>query len=96
MPNRPSISTFLVFYSFRPMTVEEAEKAKTQWNDLKNSLPANIELVGEYSHAWGTKYNGFLLFETDSTDSFFQWWSEFKSNIRWYVKETETIVARRR
>jgi hypothetical protein len=37
---------------------------------LRNSLPPGIELVGEYIHAWGTEYNGFLLFEAESSDSF--------------------------
>jgi hypothetical protein len=63
---------------------------------IKNSLPSGIELVGEYIHAWGTEYNGFLLFEVDSADSFLDWWSKFKDTIRWYVEQTHTIVARRR
>jgi hypothetical protein len=59
-------------------------------------LPSGIELVGEYTHAWGTKYNGFLLFESDSADSFLDWWSNFKDTIRWDVEQTHTIAARRR
>ena len=89
-------TTFLVFYRFKAMNKEETQKAKDEWNGLKNSLPSGIELVGEYIHAWGTEYNGFLLFEADSADSFFDWWSKFKDTIRWYVEETDTIVARRR
>lgn len=49
-----------------------------------------------YIHAWGTEYNGFLLFESDSADSFLDWWSRFKDTIRWYVEQTHTIAARRR
>jgi hypothetical protein len=37
-----------------------------------------------------------LLFEAEGSDSFFDWWSKFKDTIRWYVEETNTIVARRR
>jgi hypothetical protein len=37
-----------------------------------HSLPSGIELVGEYDHAWGIEYNGFLLFEADSSDSFLE------------------------
>jgi hypothetical protein len=37
-----------------------------------------------------------LLFESDSADSFLDWWSKFKDNIRWYVEQTHTIAARRR
>jgi hypothetical protein len=89
-------TAFLVFYRFKAMTKEEAQKANNEWNELKNSLPSGIELIGEYVRAWGTEYNGFLLFEADSADSFLDWWSKFKDTIRWYVKQTHTIVARRR
>jgi hypothetical protein len=89
-------TTFLVFYRFKAMSKEQKEKAENEWGQLKNSLPSGIELVGEYIHAWGTEYNGFLLFESESSDSFFDWWSKFKESIRWYVEETNTIVARRR
>ncbi|HEX6029629.1 MAG TPA: hypothetical protein VFY64_11365 [Nitrososphaeraceae archaeon] len=60
---------FLVFYRFKAMNKEETEKSKDEWNRLKNSLPSGIELVGEYVHAWGTEYNGFLLFASFSLSS---------------------------
>jgi hypothetical protein len=87
---------FLVFYRFKAMNEEETKRAKDEWNGFKNNLPSGIELLGEYIRAWGTEYNGFLLFEGDSADSFFDWWSKFKDTIRWYVEETYTIVARRK
>ena len=59
-------TTFLVFYRFKTMSNDDAQKANTEWHELKNSLPSGIELVGEYDHAWGIEYNGFLLFESDS------------------------------
>jgi hypothetical protein len=93
---RMAATGFLVFYRFKTMSKEEAERAKDNWHSLKNRLPAGIELVGEYTHAWGTEYNGFLLFESESADSFLDWWSKFKDSIRWYVEQTHTIVARRR
>jgi hypothetical protein len=89
-------TTFLVFYRFKAMSKEEKQKAESEWDQLINSLPSGIELVGEYIHAWGTEYNGFLLFEAESSDSFFDWWSKFKDTIRGSVEETDTIVARRR
>ena len=89
-------TTFLVFYKFRAMTYDEKEKSKNEWNQLKNTLPQGIELIGEYGHAWGTEYNGFLLFQAESSDSFFDWWSDFKDSIRWYVDKTHTIIARRK
>jgi hypothetical protein len=89
-------TTFLVFYRFKAMSEQEIDRAKDQWSELKNSLPSGIELVGEYIHAWGTEYNGFLLFEADSADLFLDWWSKFKDSIRWYVEQTHTIAARRK
>ena len=77
------------------MSKEETQKAKDEQNGLKDSLPSGIELVGEYIHAWGMEYNGFLLFEADSADLFLDWWSKFKDSIRWYVEQTHTIAARR-
>jgi hypothetical protein len=78
------------------MNKEDAQKANAEWHDVKNSLPSGIELVDEYDHAWGTEYNGFLLFEAESSDSFLGWWSNFKDKVRWYVEQTHTITARRR
>lgn len=89
-------TAFLVFYKFRAMTHDEKEKSKNEWNQLKNTLPQGIELIGEYVHAWGTEYNGFLLFQAETSDSFFDWWSDFKDSIRWYVDKTHTIIARRK
>ena len=62
---------------------------------MKNNLPSGFELIGEYIGAWGTEYNGFLLFEAEMADSFLDWCSKFKDTIRWYVEETHPIVARR-
>ena len=89
-------TVFLVFYRFKAMSDQEAQKSSAEWNDLKKSLPSEVRLAGEYIHAWGTEYNGFLLFEADNTNSFLDWWSSFKDKIRWYVDQTHTIVARRR
>ena len=89
-------TTFLVFYRFKSMSSDEASKAKSEWSDLRNDLPAGIELIGEYDHAWGTEYNGFLIFESETSDAFLDWWSRFKDKIRWYIEQTHTIAARRR
>jgi hypothetical protein len=89
-------TAFLVFYRFKAMSDQEARKSSAEWNDLKKSLPSDVRLTGEYNHAWGTEYNGFLLFEADNTNSFLDWWSGFKDKIRWYVDQTHTIVARKR
>jgi hypothetical protein len=91
-------TAFLVFYRFKAMSKEQAERAKGEWQNIKikNSLPSGIELVGEYIHEWGIEYNGLLLFDADSADSFLDWWSKFKDTIRWYVEQTHTATARRR
>jgi hypothetical protein len=89
-------TAFLVFYRFKTMRKEEAQKVKEEWQNLKNGLPSGIELVVEYTHAWGTEYIGFLLFVSNSADSFLDWWSNFKDTIRWYVEQTHTIAATRR
>lgn len=89
-------TAFLVFYKYKSMTKEEAERATKQWHELKSGLPEDVELIGEYDHAWGTEYNGFLIFEAEKSDSFLNWWSTFKNSIRWYVDKTYTITARRR
>jgi hypothetical protein len=78
------------------MKSDEATKAKTEWKEFRSDLPSGIELIGEYDHAWGTEYNGFLLFEAESSDAFFDWWSGFKDKVRWHIEQTHTIAARRR
>ena len=52
------------------MNKEEAVKARSEWRELRNGLPDGIELIGEFDHAWGTEYNGFLLIESESSDAF--------------------------
>lgn len=89
-------ATFLIFYQFKTMTPDEAKKANAEWEDLKKNLPSAVKLTGEYVHAWGTEYNGFLIFEADTADAFLDWWAGFKDKIRWYVQKTHTIVARKR
>jgi hypothetical protein len=78
------------------MSNDDAQKANTELQELKNSLPSGVALVGEYDRAWAIEYNGFLLFEADSSDSFLEWWSNFKDKFRWYIEQTHTITARKR
>jgi hypothetical protein len=87
---------FLVFYQFKSMSDEEAERAKKEWESTKSNIPSGIELVGEYDHAWGTEYNGFLLFHSVDADTFLRWWPTFKDSIRWYITKTHTIIANKR
>jgi hypothetical protein len=55
-------TTFLVFYKFRAMTSEEQKKSNDEWNELKNTLPQGIELIGEYT---------FMLGEQNIMDSYY-------------------------
>ncbi len=89
-------ATFLVFFKYKSMNKEDAQRAAGQWREMKGTLPTDVELIAEYDHAWGTEYNGFLLFEAEKADSFLDWWSTFKDSIRWYVEKTYTITARKR
>ena len=75
------------------MKSDEAAKTKTEWREFRSDLPSGIELISEYDHAWGTEYNGFLLFEAESSDAFLDWWSGFKDKVRWYVEQTHTITC---
>ena len=44
-------TAFLVFYRFKAMNKGEAERAKDEWQNLKNNLPSGIELVNNiYMH----------------------------------------------
>ncbi len=85
-----------VFSKYKTLTKADAQKASQQWDDLKNGLSEDAELLGEYNHVLGIEYNGFLLFEAEKADSFLDWWSTFKNSIRWYVEKTYTITALKR
>jgi len=37
---------FLVFYRFKAMSDQEAQKSSAEWNDLKKSLPSDVRLSG--------------------------------------------------
>jgi len=87
---------FLVFYRLCEMSKEDAEKARKSWEKFKKTWPSGIRLVGEYTHAWGTEYNGLFLIESDSSDEFLNWWPTFKDQVRWYVSETKTVIAQKR
>ena len=46
-------TVFLVFYRFKAMSDQEAQKSSAEWNDLKKSLPSDVRLTGEYNHCMG-------------------------------------------
>jgi hypothetical protein len=88
---------FVVFYRFKVMSSEEAKKAKEFWiNFSKNEWPEDITLVGDYRHAWGTDWNGFLFLETTNPEKFFAIWPRIRDKTRWFVENTRTIIGLRR
>ena len=87
---------FLVFYKLKYLTPEEEEKARAQWEEIMESWPAKIRLVGVFDHAWGSSYNGFIILETEDVNAFVQFWKWFRDQIRWYVTATKTIIALKR
>jgi hypothetical protein len=88
---------FLVFYRFQMMTPEQAGKAKEFWEEFsKGSWPEQLQIIGDYKHAWGSDWNGFLLVETDDPQSFFEFWPIFRDKTRWYIDNTRTLVSIKR
>ncbi len=88
---------FIVFYRFQLMTPEQAGKAKEFWDEFgKGSWPEHLKLIGDYKHAWGSDWSGFLLIETEDPQSFFEFWPIFRDKTRWYIENTRTIVAIKR
>ncbi|UCE09511.1 MAG: hypothetical protein JSW61_11145 [Candidatus Thorarchaeota archaeon] len=88
---------FCVFYRLRLLTQEEKDKARETWDTFSSQeWPEDLTLVGDYSYAWGTEWNGFLLIETPNPESFFSFWPKFRDRNRWYVENTRTIIGKKR
>ncbi len=87
---------FLVFYKLDYLSPEDEEKARRQWEDIMEEWPAEVRFVGVFDHAWGTEYNGFIMMEGESMDAYVKFWKWFRDKIRWYVKETKTVIAVKR
>ncbi|MEM0016935.1 MAG: hypothetical protein QXJ48_01280 [Candidatus Korarchaeum sp.] len=87
---------YLVLYKLKELSREEEEKARMQWEDMMREWPPEVRLIGVYDHAWGTEYNGVMILESDSMDSFTRFWKWFRDKVRWYVPETRTIIATKR
>jgi len=87
---------FLVFYKFKKLTADEEWRAREEWREILREWPEEVKLVGIYDHAWGTEYNGFLLLECEDMDKFVEFWKKLRDNVRWYVKETRTVIAVKR
>ncbi|MHA1754200.1 MAG: DUF3303 family protein [Candidatus Odinarchaeia archaeon] len=84
---------FITLYKIKKLSNQEKDDAKREWNEFKKQLPDGLKIVGEYDHAWGTKYNGVIIFEADNMEIFSEWWPRFRDFTRWYVEETKTITC---
>ena len=79
------------------MTSEEAEKAREFWREFsEKEWPKDIAIIGDYRHAWGTEWSGFLLLETDTPQIFFEFWPKFRDKTRWYIENTRTVIGLKR
>lgn len=87
---------YIVLYKLKELSRDEEERARMQWEDLMREWPPEVRLIGVYDHAWGTEYNGVMILESDSMDSFTRFWKWFRDKVRWYVPETKTIIATKR
>ncbi|MHA1741567.1 MAG: hypothetical protein ACTSVD_05690 [Candidatus Thorarchaeota archaeon] len=85
---------FVVFYRFKPMGREEAEKSRETWRRVRTEIwPKDLKIVGDYRHAWGTEWNGFLVLECDNPQVFFEFWPVFREETRWYLDNTQTVIG---
>ncbi len=88
---------FCVFYRFRLLSPEESEKAREFWKVFsKEDWPQELKIIGDYSFAWGTEWNGFLLIESENAEMFFQFWPRFREKTRWYIENTRTVIGKKR
>ena len=79
------------------MTSEEAKQAKEFWIKLtQEEWPEDIRIVGDYRHAWGTEWNGFLFLETSNPQRFFEFWPRMRDKTRWFIENTKTVIGLKR
>ena len=65
-------TVFLVFYRFKAISNQEAQKSSAEWNNIKKSLPSEIPTDRRIQSRMGYGLNGFLLFGAN-TNSFLDW-----------------------
>ncbi len=79
------------------MSPEESERARDFWRKYSvEDWPKTLSIVGDYRHAWGTEWSGFLLIETESPQTFFEFWPIFRDKTRWYIENTQTVIGLKR
>jgi hypothetical protein len=96
-PGTKMTYAFIVFYRFHLMDEEKAKKAKKFWTIFsKDDWPSDIKILGDYRHAWGSDWNGFLLIEVEEPERFFEFWPKFRDKTRFYLDNTRTIIGIKR
>lgn len=85
---------FIILYRLKELTADQVRMAKERWETFKAEMwPEEVKLLGEYDHAYGSDYNGFLIVEAPTFEKFQEFYKKFRDYTRWYVKGTRTIVG---
>ncbi len=86
--------TIIVFYRFKELTPEQEEKVRAEWEQLKKGFEKfGVRLVSNNAHAFGTDWNGFVIFEADDFEKYVKFWKWFKDRVRWYIIKTMTVIG---
>jgi len=86
----------VVLFKYKELSAEEEKKAREEWERLKKEFPKDIRLIRVADHAFGTDYNGFIVFESDSFEAYVRFWKWFKDKVRWYIERTQTFIGIKR
>jgi hypothetical protein len=85
---------FIIFYRVKDLSPKELADSEKKWEDYKkNKWLKSVKLIGEYAHAFGIGYNGFMVLEVPDYDAFLKFYNDFRDTTRWYVTETRTITG---
>jgi hypothetical protein len=88
---------FVVFFRLKELSPEQAQEARKKWLDYKkNKWPKTVKLIGEYDHAYGSDFNGFVVIETPDFETFASFYPQLRENTRWYVSATTTVTGVKR
>jgi hypothetical protein len=85
---------FVILYRLEKLDSEKAREAKEKWEEfVKNKWPSEIKLIGDYHHAFGSDFNGFLFVEAPSFESFERFYRIFRDYTRWYLTGTYIVIG---
>lgn len=85
---------FVILYRLEKLDPEKAKEARLKWKDfVKNKWPPEIKLIGDYHHAFGSDFNGFLFVEAPDFNTFEKFYKIFRDYTRWYLAGTYTVIG---